>query len=88
MTKVHSVKRELPKSSILYMYIKDQLKKINHYFGQTTLTIIWWLDLTSLLTLLMSLHTSVRSDPPSAAFPREFVAAPRSPEHMVEIKGQ
>ena len=78
------MKRELPKSLIVYMYIKDQLKTTNHYFGQTTLTIIWWLDLTSLL----SLHTSVRSDPPSAGFPREFIAAPRSPEHVAEIKGQ
>ena len=53
MTEVHSVKRELPKSLIVYMNIKDQLKKINNYFGQTALTIIRWFDLTSLLTLLM-----------------------------------
>ena len=27
---VHSVKDELSKSSILYMYIEDELKKVNH----------------------------------------------------------
>ena len=53
MTEVDSVKRELPKSLIVYTYIEDQLKKINRYFGQTTFTILWWLDLTSLLSLLM-----------------------------------
>ena len=33
---VHFVKHELPKFSIVYTYIKDQLKKINSKFGQTT----------------------------------------------------
>ena len=53
VTEVDSVKHELPKSLIVYTYIEDQLKKINRYFGQTTFTILWWLDLTSLLSLLM-----------------------------------
>ena len=29
MIEVHSVKRKLPKSLIVYTYIEDQLKKIN-----------------------------------------------------------
>ena len=45
---VHSMKRELSKSLIVFMYIEDQLK-----FGQTILTSTWWFDLTSLLSLLM-----------------------------------
>ena len=51
---VHLVKHELPKFSIVYTYIKDQLKKINSKFGQTVdLTSIWRHDLTSLLSVLM-----------------------------------
>ena len=34
----------LPKSSFVYMYIEDQLKKLNCSFGPKTLTSIWWLD--------------------------------------------
>ena len=45
---VHSMKRELSKSLIVFTYIEDQLK-----FGQTILTSTWWFDLTSLLSLLM-----------------------------------
>ena len=87
MIEVHSVKRELPKSLIVNTYIKDQLEKINRSFGQMTLTIILWLHLTSLLSLLMYLHTSVHSDPPTASLERESIAAQRSPEHMAEVKG-
>ena len=58
----------------VHRLIEDQLKKVNSKFGQTTLTSIWWLDLTSLLNILLSLHTSVHSDPSTAAFPREFIA--------------
>ena len=58
---VHSMKRELSKSLIVFTYIEDQLK-----FGQTILTSTWWFDLTSLLSLLMQLHTSVHSDPSTA----------------------
>lgn len=34
----------------------------------------------------MKFHTSVCSDPPTASFPWEFIAAQRSPKHMAEIK--
>ena len=30
MIEVHPVKHELPKSSLLFMYIEDELKKLNH----------------------------------------------------------
>ena len=40
-------------SVIIHTYIDNQSKKINRSFGQTTLTVIWWLDLTSLSSLLM-----------------------------------
>ena len=40
MIEVHSMKRELSKSLIVFTYIEDQLK-----FGQTILTSIWWIDL-------------------------------------------
>ena len=33
MIAMHSVKHELPKSSILYMYIEDELKKWNQKSG-------------------------------------------------------
>ena len=49
----HPVKRELPKSLIVNTYIEGQKKKINRSFVQMTLTIIWWLDLTSLSSLMM-----------------------------------
>ena len=39
------------------------------------LTSIRWLDLISLLKLLLSLHTSVCSHPLTAGFPQEFIAA-------------
>ena len=52
LIEVHSVKHELPEFLIVYAYIEDQNISLN---GQMTLASIWWLDLTSLL----SLHTSV-----------------------------
>ena len=73
MIEVLSVEPELPKSLIVYTYIEDQPKKINRLFGQMTLTRIWWLYLTSLSSLLIKLHTSLRLDPPTAGFPREFI---------------
>ena len=71
---MHSVKRELPKSSILYTYIEDELKKWNQKSGQTILTSIWRCEKTLLLSLLMQLNTSVCLDPPTADFPRELIA--------------
>ena len=78
----YSMKGELPKSLIVYAYIrfqiffqifrlfysyalftkykdqlkkyiKDQLNKLNHHFGQTTVTTTWYFILTSFLSLLM-----------------------------------
>ena len=55
VNEVHSVKHELLESSIVYTYTNDQLRKINDKFGQKTLTSIWWLDLTSFLSLLSNM---------------------------------
>ena len=65
----------------LKKYIKDQLNKLNHHFGQTTITTTCYFILTSFLSLLINVtkHTSVQPGlgPPTAGFPRKFIAANR-----------
>ena len=84
---VHSMKRELPKSSILYTYIEDELKKWNRKSGQMFLTSIWWLKKNHFWVFSCNLTLKwVCSDWPTADFPRELIAAQRSPKHVAEIK--
>ena len=76
---VHSMKRELPKSSTLYMYIKDKLKKRNRKSGQMFLTSIWWLKKNHFWVFSCNLTLKwVCSDWPTADFPRELIATQRS----------
>ena len=84
---VHSMKRELPKSSTLYMYMKDKLKKRNRKSGQMFLTSIWWLKKNHFWVFSCNLTLKwVCSDWPTADFPRELIATQRSPKHVAEIK--